>query len=145
MSKPMRSRAVAAYATGEHRLRPGLFGFAVCEIRVEEPERSYWKRANAAEWEWCAVADSNITVKLDANTSRLTAKIAEAMADLKALAETAGSLGIVIEADDGEAAEPSESDFDGGVDAPYPSFSNDSRAPAHSHPTAPPRIDRRRP
>ena len=65
MPTPMRSLTVATYATGERRTRAGLFGLAVCEIRVEEPEgvcrtfgislgaRHYWKRANAAEWEWC--------------------------------------------------------------------------------------------
>ncbi len=99
MPKPMRSGAVAVYATGEHRLRPGLFGFAVCEIRVEEPERSYWKRANAAEWEWCAVADNNITIKMDADTSRLTAKLAKVTAEIDELRAQASSVGIDIDAE----------------------------------------------
>ncbi len=110
---------VSQYAVGERRIRRGWFGFAVCEIKVKypgdgllTPERSYWKRANAAEWEWCAVADNNITIKMDADTSRLTAEIAEAMADREALAEKAGSLGIVIEVDDGEAADAEVAECD---------------------------------
>ncbi len=45
---------------------------------------------------------SRLTVTMSADISKFQAKIAEAMADLEALAEKAGSLGIVIEADDGE-------------------------------------------
>ncbi len=99
MPKPAPPRTVAAYATGAHRTRPGLFGLAVCEIRVEEPERSYWKRANAAEWEWCGVADNNVTIKMDADTSRLTAKIAEVTAVIDDLKAQAASAGIDIKAE----------------------------------------------
>ena len=49
---------------------------------------------------------STLTVKVGADISTFKAKIAEAIADLDALAEKAGSLGIVVEVDDGE------SDFD---------------------------------
>ncbi len=45
---------------------------------------------------------SRLTVTMNADISQFQAKIAEAMADLDALAEKAGSLGIVIEVDDGE-------------------------------------------
>ncbi len=108
MPKPTRPRTVSPYATGEHRTRPGLFGFAVCEIRVEAPERSYWKRANTAEWEWCAVAGNNITVKLDADTGRITAKIAEVTAALDELKAQASSVGIDIKAEIVEEAEDTQ-------------------------------------
>ncbi len=103
MPKPMRPGCVSPYATGERRTRRGLFGFAVCEIKVESPDRSYWKRANAGEWKWCKVAvESEIKVNIRADTSQFQAKIAKVTADLDALAEKAGTLGIVIEVDVGE-------------------------------------------
>ena len=100
--------SISPYATGKRRTRRGLFGFAVCEIQVEEPERSYWRRANATEWEWCGRSGdiaSTINVSIVADTSDFTAKVERAKAaleDLVALAEKAGSLGIVVEVDDGE-------------------------------------------
>lgn len=43
---------------------------------------------------------SRLTVTVGADISQFKAAIAEAMADLEALAEKAGSLGIVVEVDD---------------------------------------------
>ncbi len=54
------------------------------------------------------VPTSRLTVTMSADIGQFQAKIAEAMADLEALAELAGSLGIVVEVDDGDAVEQSE-------------------------------------
>ncbi len=56
--------------------------------------------------------NSRLTVTMGADISQFQAKIAEAMADLEALAEKAGSLGIVVEVDDGEAADAEVAECD---------------------------------